>query len=184
MSVVSPSQSNAGDTIEASDINNPINQIAAVINGNIDATNIADNAVTTNKIANNSVTGAKLNIVSASYTAVVAATGSTTSISYTDPSGTGGPAVTVTINTSGNALVTVSALLYNSTGNDASMSFALTGTNIVAATDGHRLMKTGGEGIQASYTVLLTGLTAGSTTFTANTAPVMLLPPPTSYYVK
>jgi len=46
MSLVSPSQSNPGDTIDASDINNPINQIAAVVNGGIDSTNIANNAVT------------------------------------------------------------------------------------------------------------------------------------------
>lgn len=51
MTVVSPSQSNAGETIEASDINNPVNQLAAVINGNIDATNIADNSITTAKVA-------------------------------------------------------------------------------------------------------------------------------------
>lgn len=51
MGLVSPSQSNAGDTIEASDINNPINQLSAVINGNIDATNIADGSITGSKIS-------------------------------------------------------------------------------------------------------------------------------------
>ena len=48
MTLVSPTQSNPGDTIEASDINDPVNQIAAVVNGNIDSTNIS------------SVSGAKL----------------------------------------------------------------------------------------------------------------------------
>lgn len=61
MSFVSPSQSNAGDTIEASDINNPVNQLAAVINGNIDVTNIADGSITTTKLAGSSVTSGKVN---------------------------------------------------------------------------------------------------------------------------
>lgn len=62
MPTVSPSQSNPGDEITAAAINNPINQLAAVVNGNIDATNIADNAVSTAKIANTSVTPTKMNL--------------------------------------------------------------------------------------------------------------------------
>lgn len=61
MSLVSPSQSNSGDTIEATDINNPINQLAAVINGNLDSTNLADNAVTSAKLAAGAVTTVKVN---------------------------------------------------------------------------------------------------------------------------
>lgn len=60
MSLVNPSQSNAGDTIEASDINNPVNQLAAVINGSLDATNLADNAVTGAKLAAGAVDVTKL----------------------------------------------------------------------------------------------------------------------------
>lgn len=60
MTVVNPTQSNSGDTIEAADINTPINQIAAVVNGAIDATNIADSGVTTPKIADSAVTTAKV----------------------------------------------------------------------------------------------------------------------------
>jgi hypothetical protein len=60
MSVVSPSQSNPGDEITAAAINNPVNQIAAVINGNIDANNIADSSITTAKLADGSVAGVKL----------------------------------------------------------------------------------------------------------------------------
>lgn len=41
MTLVTPSQSNPGETIEASDINTPVNQIAAVVNGNLDDTNIS-----------------------------------------------------------------------------------------------------------------------------------------------
>ncbi len=43
MSLVSPSQSNPGDEVTAAAINNPINQLAAVINGGIDVTNFAPN---------------------------------------------------------------------------------------------------------------------------------------------
>jgi hypothetical protein len=60
MGLVSPSQSNAGDEITAAKINNPVNQLAAVVNGNIDANNIADSSVSTVKIADNAVTAAKL----------------------------------------------------------------------------------------------------------------------------
>jgi hypothetical protein len=48
MTVVSPTQSNPNDEIKASSINDPINQIATVINGNLDNTNI------------NSLSGAKI----------------------------------------------------------------------------------------------------------------------------
>ncbi|MCA1565818.1 MAG: hypothetical protein LC803_09310 [Acidobacteria bacterium] len=41
MTLISPSQSNPGETIEANDINDPINQIVAVVNGNLDSTNIS-----------------------------------------------------------------------------------------------------------------------------------------------
>lgn len=60
MSIVNPSQSSPGDTIDASDINNPVNQLAAVVNGNIDSTNLAANAVTTAAVANGAVTAAKV----------------------------------------------------------------------------------------------------------------------------
>jgi hypothetical protein len=39
--LVSPSQSNSGETIDASDINNPVNQLAAAINGGLDNDNIS-----------------------------------------------------------------------------------------------------------------------------------------------
>lgn len=59
MGLVNPQQSNPGDTIEASDINTPVNQLAAVINGNIDSNNIADASVSSNKIADASVSPSK-----------------------------------------------------------------------------------------------------------------------------
>lgn len=60
MPTVNPAQSNPGDTIEASDINTPVNQLAAVVNGNIETVNLADNAVSTAKIADGAITGAKI----------------------------------------------------------------------------------------------------------------------------
>jgi hypothetical protein len=60
MGLVAPSQSNPGDTIEASDINGPVNQLAAVLNGNVDSTNLADAAVSTSKLSSGAVTLAKI----------------------------------------------------------------------------------------------------------------------------
>lgn len=60
MGTVSPSQSNAGDTIEAADINTPINQLAAVINGGIDTANITDGGIATADLADGAVGGSKL----------------------------------------------------------------------------------------------------------------------------
>lgn len=58
MTLVSPSQSNPGDEIRAASINDPVNDLADVINGNIDDTNIA--SVSGSKIANATITNAKL----------------------------------------------------------------------------------------------------------------------------
>lgn len=71
MTLVSPAQSNANDTIEAADINTPVNQLAAVINGNIendnikanagiDASKLADGTLATAKLADGAVTPAKM----------------------------------------------------------------------------------------------------------------------------
>ena len=68
MGVVNPQQSNPGDTIEASDINTPVNQLAAVINGNIDSNNIADSAVTTAKVADNAIITTKISMPWISWT--------------------------------------------------------------------------------------------------------------------
>lgn len=51
MGLVAPSQSNAGDLITAAAINSPVNQLAAVINGGLDSANLADGAVTVNKLS-------------------------------------------------------------------------------------------------------------------------------------
>lgn len=56
MSLVSPTQVSDGSTADASDINTPVNQLAAVINGNIDNSNIVSGAAIDGaKIASNSI---------------------------------------------------------------------------------------------------------------------------------
>ena len=56
MATINPATVTDGETIDASDLNNPINTIADEINGNLDAENLANNAVTTAKIAAGAVT--------------------------------------------------------------------------------------------------------------------------------
>jgi len=51
----------SGDVVRASDHNTQGANIASVVNGNIEADNLASNAVTTAKIADASITNAKLN---------------------------------------------------------------------------------------------------------------------------
>lgn len=56
MSLVSPTQVSDGTTADASDVNTPINQLAAVINGNIDNSNIVSGAAIDGaKLAANSI---------------------------------------------------------------------------------------------------------------------------------
>jgi hypothetical protein len=76
---------------------------------------------------------------------------------------TGGPAVTVTIPASGNAMITVTGQVNPNTGNIACMSFSGGG---IAASDTQAVCSDTGT-IQASGTYLVTGITPGSQTFTA-----------------
>lgn len=100
--------------------------------------------------------------------ATVATSQSTTSTGYTDLA-TAGPAVTLT--TGANALVTVTAAISNATGADnAYMGFAVSAGTTVAAADASSLQSLGMAslvGVQASATFGITGLNAGSNTFTA-----------------
>ena len=101
-----------------------------------------------------------------SGTATVATSQTTTSTSYTDLA-TAGPAVTVTTGTK--ALVIFSAYSYNSSNASNSMSFAVSGATTIAATDNYKTtfdstVATFGQ--QQTQGILLTGLTAGSNTFT------------------
>ena len=104
----------------------------------------------------------------ASATATVATSETTTSASYTDLT-TAGPAVTVTTGT--RALVIITARLSNSTSpQSAFASFAVSGATTVAADDAYQLMVQAASGgmpiLRMSSSVIITGLTAGSNTFT------------------
>jgi hypothetical protein len=88
----------------------------------------------------------------------------TTSTSYTDLA-TAGPAVTVTTGTK--ALVMINAQIYGGAGQLQYMSFAISGATTVAATDNFSMANEGALTLSAGVTFLVTGLTAGSNTFTA-----------------
>ena len=106
---------------------------------------------------------------SVSATATVATSQTTTSTSFTDLA-TAGPAVTVTTGTK--ALITFAAGCFNTLGasNVAAMGFAVSGATTVAATMNNAIylnQSTASYGFSAAYSFILTGLTAGSNTFTA-----------------
>ncbi len=100
-------------------------------------------------------------------TATVATSQTTTSTSYADLS-TVGPSVTLTTGTK--VLVIVSAAIDNNTiGGQAITSAAVSGATTLAASDTRALINrtsTANYTMSASYSILLTGLTAGSNTFT------------------
>lgn len=61
MSLVSPTQVSDGTTADAADINTPVNQLAAVINGNIDDNNINTTAnIQGSKIATSTITNTQM----------------------------------------------------------------------------------------------------------------------------
>jgi hypothetical protein len=95
----------------------------------------------------------------------VATSETTTSASYVDLA-TSGPAVSVTTGTK--ALVTISAYMQPSTTATLRASVAVSGATTVAAADSAciRQGQSAGLGSTNARTVLLTGLTAGSNTFT------------------
>lgn len=146
----------AFDTLPAASLDDMVENIEALADGS----GLDDGAVT----------NAKLNL-SGSQRATVATSQTTTSTSYADLS-TVGPAVTVTIGSSGLALVIMEMTASSNVAGNANlnMSFAASGTNtITAGTQGQMKMGSfaGGVGMTHSFERLLTGLTPGSTTFTA-----------------
>jgi len=99
--------------------------------------------------------------------ATVATSEATSSTTYTDLT-TSGPAVTVTVSST-KALVTVTTRLSGGNGGATCfMGFAVSGSTTVAAADTQSLDQEGSSLIsQKSAIYLVTGLTAGSNTFTA-----------------
>ena len=102
--------------------------------------------------------------------AVVATSQATTSATYVDLT-TAGPSATVTIRSTGTAIVilTAQAMTANS-GVEAYMGFAVSGATTVAASDAQALVsatRNTGDTPKQSAVFWVTGLTAGSNTFTA-----------------
>lgn len=106
--------------------------------------------------------------ISSVSSATVATAETTTSGTYADLA-TPGPAVTATVPSSGKVKITLTARAKAGTNATAEawMGVALTGANTVVADQLNALAQTGPTNNQASFTFLLTGLSPGSTTFTA-----------------
>lgn len=102
--------------------------------------------------------------------AVIATSQTTTGTAYGDLA-TVGPAVTVTIGSTGKAKVSLHSAIANATSSLASYyGFAVSGATVQAASDALAIGFTSpspGAGIRCGTTILLTGLNPGSTTFTA-----------------
>jgi hypothetical protein len=101
-------------------------------------------------------------------------TGTTNSTSYTATLGGSpgtNPAATATIGASGTALVTITGQVDPAANGTAFMGFAVSGATTQASTDSRALIREHGSSsgtgyMQASATFVVTGLNAGSNTFT------------------
>ncbi len=124
------------------------------------------NSVQGSALTNSSVTASKL--ATGAATAAVATSETTTSTSYADLATTT-DSVTVTIGANGLALVCLLAKMGNTTANAYSwISVDVSGASTVAAADTNAIKYqeySANAETQAAGTVLLTGLSAGSTTF-------------------
>jgi hypothetical protein len=67
MAIISPKQVIPGSEIKASDINDPINTIADLVNGNLDGANIKDGSIIASKIPDGSIPANKLTSNQTSY---------------------------------------------------------------------------------------------------------------------
>lgn len=127
-----------------------------------------NNSVVTANITNAAVTPDKLG--TGAGRAVILTSETTTSSSFTDLA-TPGPAVTVTIGANGLALVILACQCSNGTISDyAVMGFAASGANTIAASLQRALVNKAAAAADdkaMSWSYLATGLSSGSTTFTA-----------------
>lgn len=96
--------------------------------------------------------------------------GTTTSTSYTATlSGSPGTNPSVTLVTGTTALVSLGAILYANTGNPVMyIGVAVSGATTAAASDSFAFIHSSANGIAANRQFILTGLTAGTNTFTLN----------------
>lgn len=105
-----------------------------------------------------------------SSSAIVATVQTTSSTTYVDLA-TVGPAVTVTIGSTGLANIGLYDAQNNNTAAAVTFtSFAISGANTLAASDSFSLAYTspvGGAGIRFGYNLPISGMVAGATTFTS-----------------
>jgi len=175
MTLVSPTQVSPNDEVAASSINTPVNQIAAVVNGNIDDTNIA--SVSGSKLTNATVTTAKINNaavtadkLSTGATKATVATSETTGSATATDLTTSGPSVTVTIGANRLALVVVRVQFSDTTANAAGLLYVtVSGASTITAYQvGNNRSATAGQAIYITGSTVLNasdGLNAGSNTF-------------------
>lgn len=144
-------------------------EVNANFTGLQDGTDINSSAITTAKIADGAVTSAKLSI--GDQNSYVSTAQTTVSTSYVDLA-TVGPNVTVTVPASGKVYIGISVHIANSvSGNSSLVALDISGANTVAAADDSRyclpMQASGNSYGQKGFGVIVTGLTPGSTTFTA-----------------
>jgi len=141
----------AFDVLPAADLNDMVANIEALADGS----GLDDGAVTADKLG---LGGQSADVVTGQ---------STTSTSFTNLT-TSGPAVTVTVPTSGKVLLSFTARLRNSDVNGgAAVGVNVTGANTIAPEDDvYNISSTASADNTGSFTKQLTGLTPGSTTFT------------------
>lgn len=177
MGTISVSLPTDGTAADVADYNTPITTIVNAINGGLDndnlaaaaaiaGTKIADNAITTGKIANGSVTPDKLDLDPLSN--IVATSQTTTSTSFADLT-TSGPLVTVTIGANGAALVSIRAMCGDTVQHAKCwLGIDVSGASTVAANEtdaaGYTAYAANAQQV-AVGTFLITGLTPGSTAF-------------------
>lgn len=93
--------------------------------------------------------------------------GTTTSGTYT-PTLSAGTNPSVTLVTGTTALISMTCLIYNTGANSTYASIAVSGATTAAASDDHAILHGAISGTVSGRTFVLSGLTAGTNTFTLN----------------
>lgn len=181
--IAKPNTFSPSTTISSSQVNANFDTIYNDYNGGISAANLATDAVTTAKIADSNVTTAKINdsavttakiaddavteakITLSSSIATVSTSETTTSTSYADLATTT-DTVTFTVPSNGKVKITLTSVFSNNSANQTYVSVALSGGNTLAANDTNAMIQgASATNFLVSRVIVLTGLTAASTTF-------------------
>ncbi len=135
--------------------------------GTVSGASLTALSVKTASIDNASVTSNKLAL--SNSTSATAGASTTTSTGFTTTLADGiTTSVTITVGSNGIVLLTLGGYASNSAAGVNTITYSASGANTIAASSLYCYQTVGANGIQSSYTQILTGLTAGSTTFTIN----------------